>query len=47
VSAIIPLLLVFGMLIALFVGLTETKVKEEVSKKLDQDSVGAGSENGR
>ncbi|MEO6361181.1 MAG: hypothetical protein ABIO43_11510 [Sphingomicrobium sp.] len=36
-SAIVPTLLILAILVCLFIGMTETKVKEEVNKKLDQD----------
>jgi hypothetical protein len=40
VSALIPALFVLAILVCAFIGLTETKVKEEVKKKLDGDTSG-------
>lgn len=36
-SALVPALFILAILICAFIGMTETKVKEEVNKKLDQD----------
>ena len=41
-SAIVPTLLILGILVCAFIGMTEGKVKEEVKKKLERGDPPSG-----